>query len=143
MIAWLLHRRIRGPIVSASLAAQRIAGGNLDDSIPTDGRDELGSLLRSMAAMRDNIRAMMETEVRQRQSAERLLTDALQSLREGVIVVDSAGRIAFANPMAMRFFDGPDEVHLRVVARAEMAKAKANSGRSAPYFVTPAGVGVG
>ena len=106
VIAWLLHRRIRGPIVSASLAAQRIAGGHLDDSIPTDGRDELGSLLRSMAAMRDNIRAMMEREVRQRQSAERLLTDALQSSREGVIVVDAAGRIAFANPMAMRFFNG-------------------------------------
>ena len=106
VIAWLLHRRIRGPIVSASLAAQRIAGGHLDDSIPTDGRDELGSLLRSMAAMRDNIRAMMEREVRQRQSAERLLTDALQSSREGVIVVDATGRIAFANPMAMQFFDG-------------------------------------
>lgn len=106
VIAWLLHRRIRGPIVSASLAAQRIAGGHLDDSIPTDGRDELGSLLRSMAAMRDNIRAMMEREVRQRQSAERLLTDALQSSREAVIVVDNAGHIAFANPMAIQFFDG-------------------------------------
>ncbi len=106
VIAWLLHRRIRGPIVSASLAAQRIAGGHLDDSIPTDGRDELGSLLRSMAAMRDNIRAMMEREVRQRQSAERLLTDALQSSREGVVVVDATGCIAFANPMALKFFEG-------------------------------------
>jgi len=106
VIAWLLHRRIRGPIVSASLAAQRIAGGHLDDSIPTDGRDELGSLLRSMAAMRDNIRAMMEREVRQRQSAERLLTDALQSSREGVVVVDATGGIAFANPMALKFFEG-------------------------------------
>ncbi len=56
LIAWLLHRRIRGPIVSASIAAERIAAGHLDDSIPTDGRDELSSLLRSMAAMRDNIR---------------------------------------------------------------------------------------
>ncbi|MCJ2015506.1 EAL domain-containing protein [Methylobacterium sp. J-076] len=107
VIAWMLHRRIRGPLVSASIAAERIAGGHLDDSIPTDGRDELGSLLRSMAAMRDNIRAMMESEVRQRQSAERLLADALQSSREAVIVLDAAGRIAFTNPVAMQFFCGP------------------------------------
>ncbi|WP_449409826.1 EAL domain-containing protein [Methylobacterium komagatae] len=106
LIAWLLHRRIRGPIVSASIAAERIAAGHLDDSIPTDGRDELSSLLRSMAAMRDNIRVMMEREVRQRRSAERLLTDALQSSREGVIVIDAAGQIAFANPVALQFFDG-------------------------------------
>ena len=40
---------------------------------------------------------------------------------------------------ALRFLDGPDEVHLRVVSRAELAKAKANSGKSAPYFVPPIG----
>ncbi len=34
MIAWLLHRRIRGPLAAASSAAVRIAGGHLDDSIP-------------------------------------------------------------------------------------------------------------
>jgi acyl-CoA dehydrogenase len=36
---------------------------------------------------------------------------------------------------AMRFFDGPDEVHLRVVARNELAKAKANRGSTAPYYL--------
>jgi len=106
LIALLLHRRIRGPLHAASAAAERIAGGHLDDDIPTHGRDELGRLLRSMAVMRDNIRAMMQLEVRQRQSAERLLADAFQNSREGVIVVDAAGEIAFANPMALQFFDG-------------------------------------
>ncbi len=60
LIAWFLHRRIRGPLAAASGAAERIAGGHLDDMIPTSGRDELGSLLRAMAVMRDNIRAMMD-----------------------------------------------------------------------------------
>ena len=36
---------------------------------------------------------------------------------------------------AMRFFDGPDEVHLRVIARNELAKAKANRGSTAPYYL--------
>ena len=35
---------------------------------------------------------------------------------------------------AMRYFDGPDEVHLRVLARNELAKARANRGSTAPYY---------
>lgn len=35
---------------------------------------------------------------------------------------------------AMRFFDGPDEVHLRSVARAELAKARENLGSTAVYY---------
>ncbi len=35
---------------------------------------------------------------------------------------------------AMRLFDGPDEVHLRTIARAELARAKARTGSTAPYL---------
>ncbi|MDY0067170.1 MAG: acyl-CoA dehydrogenase family protein [Steroidobacteraceae bacterium] len=36
---------------------------------------------------------------------------------------------------ALRFLDGPDEVHLRNVAREELAKAKANWGSTAAYYL--------
>jgi acyl-CoA dehydrogenase len=39
---------------------------------------------------------------------------------------------------AMRFLDGPDEVHLRTVARAELAQAKKRRGAGAIHFVPPA-----
>ena len=35
----------------------------------------------------------------------------------------------------MRFLDGPDEVHLRVLARNELGKAKASRGATAPYYL--------
>jgi acyl-CoA dehydrogenase len=35
---------------------------------------------------------------------------------------------------ALRFLDGPDEVHLRVVAKQEIEKAKENRGATAAYF---------
>lgn len=35
---------------------------------------------------------------------------------------------------AMRFLDGPDEVHLRTVARAELARARATAGSTAAYL---------
>ena len=105
-VAYLLNRRIIGPLAAASAVAERIAAGRLDDAVPTGGRDELGALLRAMATMRDNIQAMMEREVSQRRSAETLLADALQSSREGVVVVDAHGRIALANDQALEFFSG-------------------------------------
>ena len=33
---------------------------------------------------------------------------------------------------AMRFLDGPDEVHLRSIARAELARARAHAGETSP-----------
>ena len=39
---------------------------------------------------------------------------------------------------ALRFLDGPDEVHLRVIARSELSRAKANAGRNSTYFIPPA-----
>ena len=38
---------------------------------------------------------------------------------------------------AMHLMDGPDEVHLRSVARQELALAKNRMGASAAYFTTP------
>ena len=38
---------------------------------------------------------------------------------------------------ALRFMDGPDEVHLRTVARAEFEAARGRGGDSCAYFTTP------
>jgi len=38
---------------------------------------------------------------------------------------------------AMHFLDGPDEVHLRILARHELGRAKKNLGATAPYYRTP------
>ncbi len=38
---------------------------------------------------------------------------------------------------AMHLMDGPDEVHLRTVARFELTQARARQGASAAYFTTP------
>jgi acyl-CoA dehydrogenase len=39
---------------------------------------------------------------------------------------------------ALRLLDGPDEVHLRVVSRSELSRAKRDVGRNASYFIPPA-----
>jgi diguanylate cyclase (GGDEF)-like protein len=104
LVAWLLAQRITGPVAVASAVARRIADGKLDGIIPRGAPDELGALLAAMGVMRDNIRAMMEREVAQRRTAQVRLADALESLREGIVVVDADRQIALANSQAADFF---------------------------------------
>jgi diguanylate cyclase (GGDEF)-like protein/PAS domain S-box-containing protein len=111
IVAWLLGRRIIGPVSAASAVAERIAHGDLGGGVPRGGADELGALLTSMGVMRDNIKAMMEREVAQRRSAQTLLADALANSREGVLVIDAEGRIALANAQAADFLgSSPSEL---------------------------------
>ena len=105
-VAWLLERRIIGPVAAASAVAERIAAGKLDGAIPRGGDDELGALLVAMGVMRDKIAGMMEREVAERRSAQTRLAAALEGSREGVVVVDAEGRVALANSQAVSFIGG-------------------------------------
>jgi diguanylate cyclase (GGDEF)-like protein len=109
LVAWLLAQRITGPVAAASAVAKRIARGELDGAIPRGAPDELGALLAAMGVMRDNIRAMMEREVAQRRTAQVRLADALESSREGIVVIDADRQIALANSQAADFFDSTTE----------------------------------
>jgi len=110
-IAIVLTRRMMEPIAVASEAARRIAAGELDVEIAQATNDELGELLRSMAVMRDNIRAMVEHEVAARRTAQAALVSAIEGCEEGVVLLDADGRIVTANSQLLRFFpEGPSFV---------------------------------
>ena len=110
LISWPLGRRIIRPVSVASSVAERIAGGELEVEIPKASGDELGRLLASMAAMRDSISRMVAREVAQRRSAQARLTDAIESSREGVILVNAEGRVVVSNSQTFEFFQ--DLAHL-------------------------------
>jgi diguanylate cyclase (GGDEF)-like protein len=136
LVAWLLAQRITGPVAVASGIAKRIAGGDLDGVIPRSAPDELGALLAAMAVMRDNIRAMMEREVAQRRTAQVRLADALETSREGIVVVDANQQIALANSQAADFFDStPEQMtagDLKASGSRELAKSVLSFERSSP-----------
>ena len=103
VVARLLTRRIIRPVAAASAVAEQIAQGKLDCIVPTGNGDELGNLLSAMSTMRDNLRQIMDREVAQRRSAQTRLADALESSREGIVVVDAGGSIALANSQLAEF----------------------------------------
>ena len=103
-ITLFLRSRIVRPLSAAATVADRIASGQLQTPIPPGGADETGALLRSMTVMQDNIREMMMREMALRRSAENRLSDALETSREGVILVAPDGTIALSNRQLDEFF---------------------------------------
>ncbi|MES2473047.1 MAG: ATP-binding protein [Pseudomonadota bacterium] len=103
-ITLLLRSRIVRPLQAAASVADRIAKGELQTPIPQGGKDETGALLGSMTVMQDSIRSMMDRETAMRRSAENRLADALETSREGVMLVAPDGRIALANGTLREFF---------------------------------------
>jgi len=103
-ITLLLRSRIVRPLRSAATVADRIAKGELQTSIPPGGQDETGALLRSMTVMQDSIREAMAREQALRRSAENRLADALETSREGVMLVASDGKIVMSNSTLRGFF---------------------------------------
>jgi diguanylate cyclase (GGDEF)-like protein len=126
-VTWLLTKRISGPVSAASTIAARIASGDLEVAIPEGRSDELGDLLRSMAIMRDSIRAMMQAEVSQRRSAQARLMDAIESSQEGVLLVDATGRVVIANSPLVGFFGDLDEQLEPGASLARLIRALARS----------------
>jgi len=60
LFAWGVARSVTKPLGVLTRAAQRIAGGDLDEPIPSLGEDEIGRLARSFDQMRATLRASLE-----------------------------------------------------------------------------------
>ena len=103
-LTWLLRSRIVRPLRAAATVADRIANGQLETPIPRGGHDETGTLLNSMTVMQDNIREAMTREKELRRSAENRLVDALETSREGVMLVAPDGKIVMSNSTLRGFF---------------------------------------
>jgi signal transduction histidine kinase/HAMP domain-containing protein len=103
-ITLLLRTRIVRPLRAAATVADRIAKGELQTIIPPGGQDETGALLKSMTVMQDSIREAMTREKALRRSAENRLVDALETSREGVMLVSPDGHIVMSNSTLRGFF---------------------------------------
>ena len=64
----------------------------------------------------------------------RVLDRAMQAFGAMSLTPDTPLARLWSWGRAMRFFDGPDEVHLRTIARSELAKAKGRRGANAAHL---------
>jgi len=116
---WIADSRIE--IDQARLLVQRVAW-------LLDSNNKDLSLIRAQIAMIKVVAARLQTSVVDR---------AMQIFGAMGLSPDTPLAYFWTWGRAMHLMDGPDEVHLRTIARHEFAKAHTHQGSTAAYFTTP------
>ena len=97
---WLAHS-ITKPLSDIAIAAQQLAEGDHAVRIRTGSRDEVGLLADSLNDMTDQLKAKIDELSEDRAQLLAMLT----LMVEGVMVLDSRGRVLQINPALERMFD--------------------------------------
>ena len=96
----LLTRRIVKPLTEMTTATGKIAQGEYDIALQVKSEDELGILAREITTMSQKLKAFRDLNVG-KVIVEKQRSDAIvQSIADGIIVVDSELKIIAINPIA-------------------------------------------
>ena len=96
----LLTRRIVRPLTQMTTATEKIASGEYDIALQVKSKDELGMLAREITTMSQKLKAFRDLNVG-KVIVEKQRSEAIvQSIADGIIVVDSELKIIAINPIA-------------------------------------------
>lgn len=114
LLAVFMGNQLARPLLLLAHGMRQVAAGDLTPKLVLQGKDELGGLTRSFAAMTQQLsdaRTTVERSVFELDAARGNLQTILDNLTSGVIVLDAAGHIQSANPGATRILRVPLAVH--------------------------------
>jgi NtrC-family two-component system sensor histidine kinase KinB len=104
VFSFFLSRLISRPVTELKKAALQIAEGNYEVQVPVQGSAELGLLAEQFNQMADKLRKFHEMNIG-KIIVEKLKSDAIiQSVNDGIIVVDHRLIIDNINPKAALIF---------------------------------------
>lgn len=95
-IAYLWARRITLPLRQMAGFAKSVAQGELHRRLPVRTRDELGELAGALNAMA----ADLDGTLRRLEAEGQRIRAIMESMAEGLLVIDARGRISLINPAA-------------------------------------------
>ena len=100
-IALVVSQRIVRPIRQVTGAARAIGRGEFDQEIQVTSSDEVGILAEEFNSMRWNLKSAVEKLTEE----EKKMTAIVNSIAEGLILVDSNNRVRHINPAAERLLN--------------------------------------
>ena len=100
-IALIVSQRIVTPIRQVTGAARAIGRGEFDQEIPVTGSNEVGILAEEFNSMRWNLKSAVEKLTEE----EKKMTAIVNSIAEGLILLDSSDRVLHINPAAERLLN--------------------------------------
>jgi len=95
-------RRFGEPIERLSAAADQIGRGDFNIALPTPHIAELSSLSRRFGLMAQALHEFKQTNVEALVNGQQRLQALLDSIDDGLLIVDRDGRLEHANPVAQR-----------------------------------------
>ena len=95
---------ITKPIEKLTQMTQSVAAGKIDSRVPIDSKNELGQLSRNFNLMADTVQEQIDKISEEHRRLETILTD----MGEGVLLVNGAFEITYANPMAISMLSLPN-----------------------------------
>ncbi len=95
---------ITKPIEKLTQMTQSLADGKIDSRVPVDSKNELGQLSRNFNLMADRVQEQIDKISEEHRRLETILTD----MGEGVLLVNGASEITYANPMAISMLSLPN-----------------------------------
>lgn len=106
-IAWLVSRRIVKPIMRIARASRAIGQGDFNHEVPVTSNNEVGVLAQEFNSMRDDLKDAIELITKE----EKKMTAIVNSLAEGLVLVDGNYRVLHINPAAEHLLNvGADQV---------------------------------
>jgi len=115
LLAVGLGKQLVKPLLLLADWMRQVAAGDLRPKVALPGRDELGGLTRSFAAMTQQLadaRAAVEARTSEVEAARANVQTILDNLTAGVIVLDAGGVMRVANPGATRILKQPLQANL-------------------------------
>ncbi|WP_407293400.1 KinB sensor domain-containing domain [Stutzerimonas zhaodongensis] len=95
-------RRFGDPIEQLSSVADQIGRGDFKIDLPTSPIAELSSLIRRFGLMAQALHQFKQTNVEALVNGQQRLQALLDSIDDGLLIIDRQGRLEHANPVAQR-----------------------------------------
>ena len=95
---------ITKPIEKLTQMTQSLAAGNISSRVPVDSSNELGQLSHNFNLMADRIQEQIDEISEEHRRSATILTN----MGEGVLLVNGASEITYANPTAISMLELPD-----------------------------------
>jgi NtrC-family two-component system sensor histidine kinase KinB len=104
-----IAQRFGRPIEALARAADQIGQGDFQVTLPLSPVAEMTSLSQRFGLMAEALREFKNSDVAALQAEQQRLQAVLDSIDDGLLIFDCAGRIEHFNPVAQRQFNFSDE----------------------------------
>ncbi|SFS25921.1 KinB sensor domain-containing domain [Pseudomonas sp. NFACC42-2] len=97
-----IARRFGGPIEALAKAADKIGQGDFEVTLPISSAAEMNLLTRRFGLMAEAVREHQATNVDELLAGQQRLQAVLDSIDDGLLMIDRQGRLEHLNPVAQR-----------------------------------------